>query len=78
MELHQIVRAARLHRAFLRDIEPLVRVKANAYAIVLPTVMFYDDGRIVTEFKLPPDLQAVVDRADEMIAEIARSYEAMR
>lgn len=59
-------------REFLERVEPLNRIKLNALNRSIPKYTLYPDGRFVVVH--PAWIQAILDRCDAEIAQIANTF----
>lgn len=62
-----MISMARKHRAFMDAAHPLVQAKVHLYSLLVPAVVVYPDGRVVSAVDVPPEVQKTLDQIDEMI-----------
>lgn len=57
----------RAHRAFIDAAQPFVQARVYLYSILVPTVVVYPDGRVVSAVDVPPNVQKTLDQIDERV-----------
>jgi hypothetical protein len=74
-ERHIREKLAAAHRDFRRVIEPFVKAKADIYAVYMPAVTIYPDGRIETQYSFSEEHQRYLRQFDEFIDDARARYE---
>ena len=74
MTRHVWGRIEELQRQYLQEIQPLIAMKVYILSCFCPTIFITKDGRTLTDWRYPPDIQEQLDWCDAIIEDIARRY----
>ena len=63
---------AQMHHDYLRAIQPVIKLKADMLACLVPTFTITKDGEMRSHFDLTDEQKKALDECDELIASIGR------
>jgi hypothetical protein len=68
-------RFAEEHRAFLTELEPIVKARTFVYSMSMPRILVHADGRVERHYQFSPEAQKTLDLCAELEAAAIARFE---